>query len=84
MKLTFKMYASLVQYLPPEAERNIVQIDIDPAASVHDIIDRYQVPREKAHLVLVNGVYIEPEQRDEPGLLKEHDVLALWPPVAGG
>lgn len=77
------MYASLTQYLPAEAEQNIVEIEVDNDCSVHDIIDRFRVPRESAHLILVNGVYILPEDRDSP-ILKEHDVLALWPPVAGG
>ncbi len=83
VKITFKMYASLAQYLPADAERNIVEIEIPAGSSVHDVIDRYRVPRASAHLILVNGVYIVPEQRDQP-LLKENDVLALWPPVAGG
>jgi molybdopterin converting factor small subunit len=34
-------------------------------------------------LVLVNGKYIKPEDRDTTTLL-EGDVLAIWPPVAGG
>ncbi|MEQ8660647.1 MAG: MoaD/ThiS family protein [Gammaproteobacteria bacterium] len=83
MRITLKMYASLAQYLPPEAVRNVVEIEIDPQASVHQLIARYGVPRESAHLVLINGVYVEPAQRDVP-LLEEGDVLALWPPVAGG
>ena len=35
------------------------------------------------HLVLVNGVYVPPEQRAER-VLKDGDVLAIWPPIAGG
>jgi molybdopterin converting factor small subunit len=34
-------------------------------------------------LVLVNGKYIAPEARGTT-LLQEGDVLAIWPPVAGG
>jgi sulfur carrier protein ThiS len=34
-------------------------------------------------LVLVNGVYIPPE-RWQTQVLNEGDVLAIWPPVAGG
>ncbi|MEQ8234248.1 MAG: MoaD/ThiS family protein [Gammaproteobacteria bacterium] len=83
MKITLKMYASLAQFLPPEAVRNVVEIDIPDTCSVHEVIARYQVPRASAHLVLINGVYVEPEQRDAP-LLRAGDVLALWPPVAGG
>lgn len=83
MNITFKLYASLTQYLPADAERNIATIDIADSASVHDILEQYRVPREAAHLILVNGFYIEPEERDS-AIFKENDVLAIWPPVAGG
>ena len=35
------------------------------------------------HLVLVNGVYVQPEERASR-VLKDGDVLAIWPPIAGG
>ena len=54
-----------------------------PEASIHTVVDTYHVPRESAHLILVNGFYILPEDRDKP-VFKEGDVLAIWPPVAGG
>jgi molybdopterin converting factor small subunit len=41
------------------------------------------MPPKLVHLVLVNGTYIEPEKRLTHSL-KEGDVLAIWPPVAGG
>jgi len=41
------------------------------------------LPQKLVHLVLVNGHYIAPEQRASKVLL-EGDVLAIWPPIAGG
>jgi len=35
------------------------------------------------HMVLVNGVYVAPEERSDKKL-EEGDHLAIWPPVAGG
>jgi molybdopterin converting factor small subunit len=35
------------------------------------------------HLVLVNGVYVPPAERLS-FTPKEGDVLAIWPPIAGG
>jgi sulfur carrier protein ThiS len=35
------------------------------------------------HLVLVNGSFVPPEQRATRELV-EGDVLAIWPPIAGG
>ena len=83
LNITFKMFASLAEYLPPEAERNIVRISIAAGSSVYDVLDRYRVPRASAHLILINGVYVLPEDR-ERAIFKDGDVLAVWPPVAGG
>lgn len=84
MRITFKLYATLQHLLPPGAVKNAVLLDVADDASLHDIIDMHQVPRELAHLVLVNGVFQCEADRDQPYLLKEDDVLAIWPPVAGG
>ena len=82
--ITFKLYATLQDLLPAGAVKNAVAIDVAGDASLNDIIDRYQVPRELAHLVLLNGVFVCDADRDAPAALKPGDVLAIWPPVAGG
>ncbi len=84
MQITFKLYATLGDLLPANAVRNVAKIDVDENASLNSIIDQYKVPRELAHLVLINGVFVCDTDRDQPGALKEGDVLAIWPPVAGG
>ncbi len=81
--ITFKLYASLTDYLPVEADYQAVSLDVPGTTTVHNLIDRYAVPRKMTHLVLVNGTYIEPEDRDKP-LLSNGDTVAIWPPVAGG
>ena len=83
MKLKFKLYAGLDQYLPAGAVDHAVLIDVSEDITAHAIIDRFSVPRERAHLVLVNGEYLHPEQRDQ-ALFRDGDTLAVWPPVAGG
>ena len=84
MKITFKLYASLTEHLPPEARRsNRVEIEVAPEASISQIIEPYGLPPRLVHLVLVNGVYIEPEDRATRTLV-DGDVLAIWPPIAGG
>ncbi|MDH3714614.1 MAG: MoaD/ThiS family protein [Gammaproteobacteria bacterium] len=84
MKITLKLYATLGERLPPGAYENAAQIDVAPDVTLNDIIDRYKVPRELAHLVLINGLFTCEEDRDRPGTLSEGDTLAIWPPVAGG
>ncbi len=84
MKITLKLYATLSDLLPGSAVANAVSIEIGENASLNRIIDTYHVPRELAHLVLINGVFVCETDRDQEGVLKEGDVLAIWPPVAGG
>ena len=84
MKITFKLYASLTEHLPAEARRgNRVEIDVAPDASIAQIIEPYGLPPKLVHLVLVNGVFVVPEQRASR-TLAQGDVLAIWPPIAGG
>lgn len=84
MKITLKLFATLTDYLPLEARyTNVVELDIAPDATVAQVIDQYQLPSKLVHLVLINGSYIAPEQRSSQTLV-EGDVLAIWPPIAGG
>ncbi len=83
MTITFKLYAGLSEYLPEGATRNSTQIELQPGDTVNQVIDRCQVPRDLAHLVMLNGIYLATDQRDQ-SQLKTGDTLAIWPPVAGG
>jgi molybdopterin converting factor small subunit len=81
--VTFKLYASLAKYLPKQAQKNQIDITVPIDRSITSLLDEYNVPLESAHLVLVNGLFIAPEERLST-FLSDKDVLAVWPPVAGG
>ena len=84
MNITFKLFATLTDHLPAEARRsNQVTLDVAQDASISQIIEPFGMPPKLVHLVLVNGKYIAPEVRGTTTLV-EGDVLAIWPPVAGG
>lgn len=84
MKVTLKLYASLTQHLPLDRRTvNFVELDVAEGATVRQIIEPFALPEKLVHLVLVNGVYVAPEDRMTKALV-EGDVLAIWPPIAGG
>jgi sulfur carrier protein ThiS len=84
MKITFKLYASLTDYLPAAARRgNRIELEVAEGSSIAQIIEPFGLPIKLVHLVLVNGVYVAPEQRSSR-VIVEGDVLAIWPPIAGG
>jgi sulfur carrier protein ThiS len=85
MRITFKLFASLTDYLPADRERgsNMVDIDVPEGASIVEAVTPFQLPQKMVHLVLVNGVFVPPAER-ATRRLSEGDVLAIWPPIAGG
>ena len=83
MQITLKLYAALSEHLPEGSQKHRITLNISDKDTAYEVIERYQVPRERAHLVLLNGVYLTPEQCNK-AVFKEGDTLAVWPPVAGG
>jgi len=84
MQITFKLYASLTQHLPPEVQvGNSMPLKLPEGTTILRAIEPFALPMKLVHLVLVNGVFIPPEQRAAHALV-EGDVLAIWPPIAGG
>ena len=83
MQVTLKLFASLSSFLPAGARRNKVDLDVEEGVTILNLLDSHHVPREHCHLVMLNGVYHPPETRGEV-TMKQGDVLAVWPPVAGG
>lgn len=83
MQITFKLYATLSDYLPAGAEKNIVRLELTGPTTVETVIRQHRLPADLVHLVLVNGIYIAPEKLADT-TLEDGDVLAIWPPVAGG
>jgi sulfur carrier protein ThiS len=84
MKISFKLYASLTDYLPAEArDGNRMSLDLEQGATIAQVIEPFGLPQKMVHLVLVNGVYVAPAEHMSH-VLKPDDVLAIWPPIAGG
>ena len=42
MKITFKLYATLSDFLPPGQRHNAIEIEIDPAATIADLVERFR------------------------------------------
>jgi sulfur carrier protein ThiS len=85
MNIIFKLHATLRDYLPAEAthHRTRLEIEVPEGTTVQQVIDRYDMPENLVHLVLVDGVYLDKSIRSTR-VLKEGEALAIWPPVAGG
>ena len=83
MKIKFKLFATLTDYLPQPSKTNTLELEIAADSTIQSIIEQFQLPGKLVHLVLVNGFYVYPTERTTRKL-KDGDVLAIWPPIAGG
>lgn len=83
MDITFKLFATLTDYLPKDRKDNAVYLQVPEGTTVQTLIDQFNLPEKLVHLVLVNGVYVDPEERASK-VLTQDDALAIWPPIAGG
>ncbi|MDP2823520.1 MAG: MoaD/ThiS family protein [Sulfuritalea sp.] len=84
MKITFKLFAQLQDYLPDEGKKtNMLSIELAAETSVAQVIEQFRLPERLVHLVLLDGAFVPPADR-AGRILREGETLAIWPPVAGG
>lgn len=79
MEIEVKLFATLRDYLPKGSGRFSCKMKVDGATRVQVILSRLKIPEEMPKIILINGVHGKKEQ-----ILKEGDVLSIFPPVAGG
>ncbi len=79
MEIEVKLFATLRDFLPPGSSRFSCKMEIDGKTRVEDILSKLKIPEEMPKIILVNGIHGKKDQ-----LLKEGDVLSVFPPVAGG
>ena len=83
MQIKIEFYASLMQYLPAGQSRHRREIRVADGLPVSRLIEQFHIPEKMAHIVLVNGHFVDVDKREERQLF-EGDVVSIWPPVAGG
>jgi len=74
MKITVKLFATLRDFGPEIQEMNVPE-----NSTIEKVVNSLNLPAEIPLLKIVNGVHTDPQE-----MLKEGDVLALFPPVGGG
>lgn len=84
MRITFKLFATLQDYLPPEGKKtNALTLDLEEGTTVAHLVTRFSLPQKLVHLVLIDGNFVPPSER-AGRVLRDGETLAIWPPVAGG
>jgi molybdopterin converting factor small subunit len=80
MTIELRLFASLRKHLPPGSPRGKCTLELPDGTPVGAVLARMHIPFASAHMVLVNGEH----DRDFERVLRDGDVLSVFPPVAGG
>jgi sulfur carrier protein ThiS len=84
VKISLKLFATLAAHLPAEVRsRHRLELEVAPGATVLEVIQGQGLPPGQCAIVLVDGVWVAQADRATRELA-EGEVLAIWPPVAGG
>jgi len=84
MQVNIEFYASLMKYLPPGKSRYRRKVKVDDDITLSRLIQQFHISEDEAHLVLVNGHFVNCGEDRDQRRLSEGDTVSIWPPVAGG
>lgn len=79
MKIEVALYGTLTQYLPKGAQNRKAIMECADGATVAQVIDQLGIPKPRPTMVLINGLHA-----GEDAPLKDGDLFAVFPPLAGG
>jgi sulfur carrier protein ThiS len=83
IRITLKLFALLSGYLPDGATRNQVELSVPANSTPMSIMSSLHLPIALCALVVINGTFVHVADRATRRLV-DGDVLAIWPPIAGG
>jgi len=81
MRIELRLFATLRRYLPPGSEKGKVLLDLPEGLTVEGLVQKLGIPPGMAELTVVNGQAL---QQGLQKVLRDGDVVSLFPPIAGG
>lgn len=79
MLIDVKLFASLREYLPADAEEYTAKVPTEPGARIQNLAERLKLPDDMPMIFLLNGQHADAD--DE---VREGDVVSIFPPISGG
>lgn len=79
MKVTVKVHLILTKYQINLTNNQNTNIELSEKSLVKDLIKSINIPIEEIGMVLVNGTIVKNDH-----ILKENDIIQIYPPIIGG
>jgi len=78
MQLLLKYHGELAAYFPDNSEDNTTTVNVNQDDSICSVMAKFNIPLEKIHLILVNGINVKDQDCDDYRFA-DGDTLAIWP-----
>jgi molybdopterin converting factor small subunit len=79
MQVEIRLFATFRQYLPKDSQNFSCKKTFEKETSVDEIADELKLPPDIPKITIVNGNNVSGNF-----ILKDRDVLSIFPPIAGG
>ncbi len=79
MHVTVKLFANLTRFVAGNSAGKAFDMELTDDSTIQDLIDCLKIPPQETQVVFVNNII---EKNDL--MLKDGDVVGIFPPIAGG
>jgi sulfur carrier protein ThiS len=79
IEVEVRLYATLRRYHPRLAPSEPLTVQLDDGATLEDLLDELNIPREEVKVTFVNG-----RRKNARCLLRNEHRVGVFPPVGGG
>ena len=83
MIVRVNLYAMLRDMLPPESDGEGLDLEVEEGTTPQQIIDQLEIPEVMAHLVMLDGFHLIPDEVKNRAI-KIGEIMSIFPPIAGG
>ena len=73
--IQLKLFAGLAPFTPDNAD----SVPIEAGVTVEGLLQQFDIPTAKAHLIFINGI-----KKNLQSILNGGERVGIFPPVAGG
>ncbi len=79
MRVEIRLFATFRDFLPPGSTAFSFTRALEEGTTVEEVLTELKLPEQTPKIIILNGVHA-----DASRVLRDGDVLSLFPPVGGG
>ena len=84
MEIELKLFMMFKKYGPPDQVDGRSRMQVEPGTRFIDILNTINMPIEEDKIIVINGISHKQCDAVNELEIKDGDIVAIFPPIAGG